>query len=78
MKYELGQLVWYMHNNKVFYSKVISRIMVEHLIQGDASISPSQYQTDEFGYARVQYLTSHGAYSEDSLFLSKEDLIASL
>lgn len=72
MKYGLGELVWYMYENKVCSSKILSRILVDHYEE------PIAYALHNIGKERREYLLCVGFYTEDLLFASKEELLASL
>lgn len=73
-KFELGQLVYYIEDNKLHSSPVLSRIIVENKTESD--------NADEFymrfGKSRIIYSTCHGEYEEGRLFASKEDLAKSI
>jgi hypothetical protein len=73
-KYELDELVYHMHHNKVCLSKVLSRQIVEHSTNTDHYAA----QIKNFGSDKEVYMTSLGVYSADELFATKEELLKSL
>lgn len=77
MKYELGQTVFYMKDNRVVSSTVRSRQLVENLYA--PSLTGSHRELNQcFGPSGIRYRTTDGVYTESQLFATKEDLLASL
>lgn len=72
-KYELGQLVYYLLDNKLHSAKVLSRMKLERL---DESKNNDPYDPyDNFDYdSGTFYATCHGTFREDEIFGSKEEL----
>jgi hypothetical protein len=78
-KFELGQVVWYMQDNKVHSAVVQSRICVENLHDDLAPTDDAQKQFYQpWGASAITYQTVHGEYFEDQLFESKEALTSSM
>lgn len=71
-KYDIGQEVWYMENNKA-YSRIVTAIRVTSY--GKINIIEYGYQNHpECGDERTHYLE----YNERHLYPSKEELLKSL
>lgn len=75
MKFELGQVIYYIRENRVCSAPVLSRIRVENLYD---SISDKEQTSLPYGYAREEYYTCHGTINEYEAFKSKLDLQKSL
>ena len=73
-KFQLGQLVWYLRDNKVHSAKVLARLCSESEKDNSASDSPWM----AFGRTRVEYSTCHGVINESQCFASKQELLESL
>ena len=71
MKYNLGQEIWYMMDNKAHSAMVLSRSMVENK-GGELPVHK------QFGEAGIRYATVHGIISESGAFASKQELLNSL
>ena len=74
MKYEIGQEVFYLKNNRVHSAKVISRKQV------DSTHEPKDNMDDNapFGKTRKSYHTCHGIFDENNVFPSKDALCRAL
>ncbi len=77
-KYELNQLVYYMKNNAVHSSKILSRRVVENAHQASAYDPDSRHLYAMWGETTIEYRTVHGVYKENLIYASKEDLAAAL
>jgi len=78
MKYELGQVVYYMINNKVHSAKILARMLVENL-HDDWACTPEQKKLfTPFGHSSVHYATCHALLLESEVFASKDELFESL
>lgn len=78
MKYNLGQVIFYMKDNRVHSAEVLSRKQVEN-IKEDISFNVDQYKLyTAFGLSGVTYSTCHGNVEEYDAFATKEELLASL
>ena len=74
MKFEIGQLVWYIEDNRVHSAEVVSRQFVENL-HDDWDSTPEQQETwQPFGGERTKYATVDGVYDEYQLFASRKEL----
>lgn len=71
-KYEIGQTVWYMMDNKVHSAKIGARVVQE--------VDPEFQKTRAGGNwnPKLLYGTIHGNWREDQLFRSADDLLCSL
>ena len=78
MKYELKQVIYYLHNNKIHSSKVFSRKCVQNAYD-DKPYSPCQeWLIALWGESGTFYSTQHGEVSEENAYASKEELINGL
>lgn len=75
-KYELDQLVYYLRNNKIHSSRVLSRSAVENLHDGRDATPEQQEVFMHFGHNSVVYVTCHGTFDEVDIYPSKESLFA--
>jgi hypothetical protein len=71
-KYELGQKIYYLMDNRLHSAPVLSRIIVENQKEDYDSIFK------QFGNARILYATCHGEIDEKDAFASKEELADNL
>lgn len=79
MKYELGQLIWFLKNNKVYSTKIFSRQLVENSTPAEKVYNDAQRNMhNAFGPDGVFYSTVFGTHKETEIFASKEELLASL
>jgi len=69
-KFELKDLVYYMKENKVHSAPVRVRMYIDCTSSVHLALSD--------GVEGVRYKTCHGIYTEENLFHSKEELLASL
>lgn len=69
MKFELGQTIWFMKNNKCEHGEIVARCLVEN---------SEGYKDFTFGKDRNKYMTMNFQVDECDAFLSKEELINSL
>lgn len=76
-KFNLNQLVWYIENNKFHSANIISRIYIDNKIK-DVHGKEQTEAFQQFGADQIQYGTVHGAYTENQLFASKEELVTFL
>ena len=70
MKYKLGQMIFYMLENKVHSAPILARTVVENGTKIPIFMP--------FGNARIQYGTFHGIVEEKDAFTTKEELLKSL
>lgn len=68
-KFNLGQEVWYLLNNKLHKATVLARKYVDNVV------GQSIY---EFGINTITYNTVHGTFLENEVYASLDDLIAGL
>ncbi len=79
MKYELGQLVYYVHDDSICAAKITSRSLVENVKNDWRSDNDVQKEVWlPFGFNGIRYQTSHGTLNEHQIHASKEDLLAAL
>jgi hypothetical protein len=77
-KFELGQVVFYVRDNRVHSAPVLSRMLVENQ-RPDWNATPEQREFwQRFGNCRVMYATCHGEFQEEELFDSRETLAAAI
>lgn len=74
MKYELGQLIYYIRENRLFSAPVLARIKVENLHQDLAHTNEQKKLFTPFGESGVFYGTCHGIINESEAYSSREDL----
>lgn len=75
-KYELGQLVYYLKDNKRHSAPIISRMIVEnkydHFDRFQLRIQKNQFEFfNRFGESVIMYATCHGEFKESDLFSTK-------
>jgi len=73
-KFELGQLIFYMENNRVHSAPVVARSYVDVI---DNRKEGGEIYT-RFGTPGILYSTCHGIVSERRAFATKSELLASL
>ncbi len=78
MKYELGQLVYYMINNRIHSARINTRMIVENAHDDWCSTDKQKEAWQPYGISRVMYSTCHGEMPEEAVFASHEDLTNSL
>ncbi len=79
MKYELGQVIYYILDNRVHSAPVGSRMTVENSHDDWAHTSAQKESWTPFGESRIVYATCHNnSLTEEECFASKEELLASL
>jgi len=79
MKYELGQLVFYVHDNNICSSKVLARSVVENVKNDWRSDNDVQKEVWlPFGYNGIRYETCHGTRDEHQLHASREELLEAM
>jgi len=76
MKYQIGQKIFYIYQNKAASSLVASRRQVDN--RYDDTIPEQAARFQPFGKSGIHYSTSHGIFAEEFVFASKEELLASL
>lgn len=71
-KYEIGQLVWYIKNNCIHSAKVVARSITE--------VDPEfeKCRANNSWHAKLLYVTIHGAWDEEQLYRSVDDLLYAL
>ena len=79
MKFELGQLVFYVDDDHVNSAKVTSRTIVENVSNDYRSENDEQKKLWlPFGYNGIRYQTCHGTWDEHQLHASKKELLENL
>ena len=68
MKYSLGQVVYYLMNNKIHNSAIFAKMKVQ----------TTAGRVSQLGKPKELYETAHAIFSVDEIFTSKEDLVESL
>lgn len=77
-KFDLDQLIYYMHDNRIHSAPVVARMLIENA-HDDWTSTPEQRDFfTPFGKSCETYSTCHGLVSADEAYASKEDLVASL
>ena len=69
MKYNTGQLIWYINHNKIHSASVLAAQEV---------VTDTPEASIHFGKPNVKYATCHGIFDETVCFASKAELIESL
>ena len=71
-KFNLGQLVYYIENNRIYSAEIASRRYIDNteFIKSNSNLS--------FGIDCIQYKTRHGTYNEIDIFVSVEELVQKL
>lgn len=77
-KFNLDQVVYFMLNNEVYSSKIVSRMIVENAHDDWACTEEQKEMWQPCGPSTVKYATVHGLFDENILFESKEALLSSL
>lgn len=77
-KFELGQLVFYLMDNRVHSANVISRMCIENKDEAKACTKEQDKFYMAFGKSTVSYSTCHGIVNEGSCFKTREELLSSL
>jgi hypothetical protein len=79
MKYDLGQRLFFMANNKVCSQEVSSRAIIDNAKDSLASTEAQIMTWTPFGKSGEYYsFPSFGVMPVDKVFASKEELLASL
>lgn len=69
-KFELGQTIYYMGDNKMHSAPVLARMIVENLRDVKMATSEQIRLFQPFGEARTVYSTVHGIIHSDEAFES--------
>lgn len=77
-KYNLGQKVYYMINNKIGSKEISSRCIVENMHDDWASTKEQKESWQPFGKTAILYSTGNNIFNENEIFESKEDLVKNL
>ena len=79
-KFEIGQVIFYLMENRVHSAQVVSRVKVENQKDADKiAHTPEQISFYKpFGDEVEKYSTCHGIIDGAKAFNSKEELLASL
>ena len=77
-KNKIGQIVYYLKDNKIHSAPVLSRMIVEN--DSDFMVHTDEQKKffNRFGKNREKYATCHGEFFENQLFISKEEVVNSL
>lgn len=75
---ELGQMAYYMIDNKVHSAEINCRRIVENHLEHHAHTQEQKQLFATFGPACVEYSTVHGIFTDKELFASREELLESL
>ena len=78
MKYELGQLIYYMQDNKVHSAPVLARKQVENAKDYNELGTEDMAFAAPWGTAGIWYKTCHGIIDQNDAFASREELLESL
>jgi len=77
-KFALGQLVFFMCENRIHSAKVQSRKVVENAHDGWASTEEQKGEWQPFGKSGIRYRTVGQTHIELDLFASREELLEAL
>ena len=77
-KFDLDQLVYFIKDNRLYDSPVLSRMVVENLKPTWNNTKEQAALFQRFGVCCVMYATVHGTHDESSLFDSREALAAAI
>jgi hypothetical protein len=79
MKYNLGDTVFFLENNKINSGKIIVREMVDYMPNPYMDIESLSFLIDDFGNERKKYAIEYNftylTFLENKLFSSKEELL---
>ena len=77
-KYELGELIYYMGNDRICSAPIMSRTLVDNE-HNDWDATTEQAQSFmPFGKAGIYYNTCHGIYTEDQVSTDPNDITTRL
>lgn len=77
-KYDLKQIIFFMHNNKVTSAEIVSRMIIENAYEQLAGTDYEKEMYIRFGRNIVRYATKRGILNENQIFSTKEELLESL
>ena len=77
-KFELGQTIYYIRNDRIHSADVLARIIVENAKEDWACTDAQKELFTPFGKSREAYATWHGFVPVEDAFGSKQDLVDSL
>jgi hypothetical protein len=77
-KWNLGDTVYKIINNKVHSAPILSRMIVENKHDNWSSTNEQKAIYTPFGKTCIKYSTVDGIFDEKELFSSKEELLKSL
>jgi hypothetical protein len=78
MKYELGQTIYYMLDNKLHSAKVLARKCVENAHDDWACTKEQRSSFTPWGPSGVVYKTCHAEVIEDDVYESKEQMMKAI
>jgi len=78
MKFELGQTIYYLIDNRLHSAPVETRMQVENAHDDWAHTDEQKNAWQHFGESGVFYVTCHGPIVEERCFASKAELAESL
>jgi hypothetical protein len=78
MKYELGQIVYYMMDGRPHSAPILSRMKVENAHEDLVHTDAQKGLFTQLGKARVLYATCHGQIEEEYCYTTKEEMISDL
>lgn len=76
--HELGQVIWYIMDNRVHSAPVLARMIVDNLSQDKAHTQEQKKIYMPFGEEGIYYHTVHGLVTNREAYGSKKDLLDSL
>ena len=72
----LGQTIYYLRNNKLHSTPILSKMIVENAHKDFARNSMKKEIFTRFGEARIVYATCHGEIDDNEAFETPEALFA--
>ena len=77
-KFGIGQIIYYMKNNKPHSAPVLARRKVEDHSDNHANTQEQKSLFTPFGPSGTEYYTCHGVFAESNTFDSLDGLLDSL
>jgi len=78
VKFELDQVIHYMHDNKPHSAPVLARMQVDNLHEEWVCNKTQQGLFAPFGPGGVYYQTCHGKVNEKEAYASKQEMLTAL
>ena len=78
MKFELGQTIYFMYDNKIYSAPVFARMKVENVHEDWTSTEEQRKTFTPFGVTGEFFATCHGTILGCDAYVSAEELCAAL